>query len=185
MLLSIWRWSKSSQGLKHIHFSLPCPASKGSLGKPFRTEAVAAGSFHLTGEDTCQYYYCLDFAATCMQDLNSIDLRVLFNTVFSQWGKGGSLLKTSPVALNQSPDILISFPSDTVALIRSSHWVSSLIFCSAILSRPFCSSFYSGMVLETIDIPTLDNWTYGSESENALAAAVGPFSGRQVGLWPG
>lgn len=31
------------------------------------------------------------------------------------------MLKISPLALNQSPDIPVSFPSDTVALIRSSH----------------------------------------------------------------
>lgn len=44
MLLSIWRRSKTPQGLKHIHFSLPYPAMS------FRTEAEAAGSFHLTAE---------------------------------------------------------------------------------------------------------------------------------------
>lgn len=38
-------------------------------------------SFDSGEEETCQYY-CLDFAVTCMQDLNSTDLKGLFNRAF-------------------------------------------------------------------------------------------------------
>lgn len=89
------------------------------MGKSFKIGPVAASSFHLTAEDACQYY-CLDFAII-LQNLNNTDLKGLSNRGLSQWDKGGSLLKKSLVALNQSADILVFFPTDAVTLIKSSH----------------------------------------------------------------
>lgn len=131
------------------------------------------------------WFCCLDFAATHVQELNSTKLKGFTNKASSQQHQGGSPQKASPkVALNQSPAVLVSFLSNAVARISSSHQVSSLIFYRAILSRAFCSTFSSGRVLGRIEIPASGNWADGLEP---ALVDLSPSShlGCQIGLGEG
>lgn len=150
--------------------------------RAYWVEVVAAGSFRLTAEDACRFC-CLDFVVTHVQEMNSTKLKGLTNKASSQQHQEDSPLKTSPVALNQSPAMLVSFLSDAVARISSSHRGSSLIFQNAILSRAFCSTFSSGRVLGRIKISASGNWADGLEPGSVLVDLSPPSHlGSQVGL---